>query len=92
MALMALFASPYTVGLAAFAVVNKAATTKGNRVGGEDWVERTIAPHTSQSADARARVSLDPTRCVSRTHAVLDLVGGVNHRWLSSKGDRALKR
>jgi len=26
---MALLASPYTVGLAAFAVVNKAATTKG---------------------------------------------------------------
>jgi hypothetical protein len=67
---MARFAAAYTVGVAAFAVVKKAATTKGNRAGGEGWVERAMAPHTSHSADARARASLDPTRRVSRPHAV----------------------
>jgi hypothetical protein len=71
---MALLAAAYTVGLPAFAVVNKDRDHQGQIGLGEDWVERTMVPHTSQSTGARARASLDPTRRVRRAHAVPDLV------------------
>jgi hypothetical protein len=57
MALMALLAAAYTVGLAAFAVVNKAATTKGKW----GWGLRLGRPNngSAQQEPARRSTQLD---------------------------------